>query len=83
MISLYVASRATFFSYNQVKVATGTFFQNCEALLVHSSARSLGRIGSSVNKGLWEMTADEANAYANSFIQCNFVTFSAGTTPPS
>ena len=30
---------------------------------MHKAARSLGRIGSAVNKGLWDMTADEANAY--------------------
>ena len=30
---------------------------------MHSAARSLGRIGTGVNKGFWEMTADEANAY--------------------
>ena len=56
-------SHAVFFSYSQVNVATSTFSRNCEALLVHSAARSLGRIGTGVNKGFWEMTADEANAY--------------------
>jgi hypothetical protein len=30
---------------------------------VHRTARSLGRIGTAVQKGLWDMTADQANAY--------------------
>jgi predicted metalloendopeptidase len=32
-------------------------------MLVHRAARSLGLIGTTVNKGLWFMSADEANAY--------------------
>jgi hypothetical protein len=33
---------------------------------VHKAARSLGRIGSAVNKGLWDMTADQAITYIQS-----------------
>ncbi len=33
------------------------------ALQVHKTARDLARIGTEVNKGFWDMNADEANAY--------------------
>jgi predicted metalloendopeptidase len=56
------------------------FFQNCQALLVHKSARGLGRIGNDVIKGLWDMTADEANAYYSS--EMNKIVIPGGILSP-
>jgi predicted metalloendopeptidase len=47
---------------------------------VHKSARGLGRIDNDVIKGLWDMTADEANAYYSS--ELNKIVIPGGILSP-